>query len=427
MPRKILYILTLIVVLALAGGVWFWFSYIHTPEPAPQVTEENPQRGFFSFFGDYFGGDPDSDTPTPESGDPDTVTPAFSFRERLFKEKMISLSNAPLSGGTFALMRVGTTTPALFDERVRYVERETGHIIDLSIETGETERISNTTIPGIQETIWGASGRVVALRYLEDDNETIETFAATLPTTTPVVDTDLEGVFFPQNITSLGIHPASGDVFYVIGNQDGSAGRIANIRGQNTRTLFSSPLREWLAAWTNPAAITLSTKPSAQAVGSVYAVSPGTGAMTRLTPSTSGLTVLVSGGGTHVLYASANASEVSLFILEVGTQETWEVPLTTLPEKCVFRGETNIICAVPNTIPNNVPDLWYQGRTSFSDTIWAIDTETRLVDFLISPDEVVGGSVDGTFLSISSDGTIISFLNKKDLRGWIADVSPNNN
>ncbi|MEK7579154.1 MAG: hypothetical protein AAB460_01295 [Patescibacteria group bacterium] len=425
MPKKVSLILTLIVILALVGGVWFWFAYIHTPASESPTTEES-RGGFFSFFGNYFGGSGEPGTQTPTNETPEVLAPAFSFRERLTKERMLSLSDVPLSGTTFALMRKGTTTPALFDEQVRFVERETGHVVDLSITTGDTERISNTTIPGIQETIWGNGGNTVALRYLAEDSETIETFVGTLPTTTPVMNTDLVGTFFPQNITSLAMRPTNGEVFYVIKNQDGAAGRITNVAGTNTRTLFSSPLREWAALWTSPL-ITLTTKPSARATGSAHSLNPSTGALVRLTPNTSGLTVLMNTEQTRVLYTNTTPSTVSLFILNLTTQETWTVPLRTLPEKCVWRDETNLICAVPDNVPGNMPDIWYQGRVSLSDTLWAIDTETKLVDFLISPEEIIGEGVDAIGLSLSSDGTILSFINKKDLRGWIADVTSTNN
>jgi hypothetical protein len=97
----------------------------------------------------------------------------------------------------------------------------------------------------------------------------------------------------------------------------------------------------------------------------------------------------------------------------------------TLPEKCVWRNDDSLICAIPNTIPSNIPDAWYQGRVSFNDSLWTIDVANEVYDFLYAPEDTdAHETMDIINLDLSDDGTVLSLINKKDLRGWIADVSP---
>jgi hypothetical protein len=410
------YIITIIVVIGVAFAVFALL--LVSKAPAPDATDEAPRRGFVSFFGRQFGFDNGG---TDGSAPASTSTPAEwpTFRQRLALEKMISLSREMVSGATFTASTTASTTI----ESARFVERETGHIYDMSLETGSVRRISNTTVPRIQEALFGVNGSAVALRYLADNNETVETYVAPLPTDPNASSTELNGVFFRQNISALAFSPDTSEVFYLTSGDAGAAGRIATISGTDVRTVFSLPLSEWLAHWEAPGFIDLSTKPSYLAFGAAERVGKS-GGITRTFSGTRGLTILPSPGGTRMLFSTSDGTATRIFIHDLSTRENTEFLIPTLPEKCVWADEVHAICAIPSRVSGGMPDVWYQGGVSFTDSFWMLDGEVGTVDFLFDPaDTPARETVDATMLMLSYDNSVLSFINKKDLRGWVADLS----
>lgn len=417
---------TLIVGIAVAVGVWFFVKF-STENAEIDTSFAEDERGFFSFFGERLGFIDTGPATTTET--PGGEAPAGpSFRERLARAKMLPISTEMLGGVTFTTAwEVSTTTGATTTkEFVRFVERKTGHLADLSLETGLAQRITNTTVPGVQEALWGESGSAVALRYLADDNETVETFVAPLATTTQTEPSGLEGTFFPQNISSISMSPAGREVFYITTTPDRASGYLTSLSNENRRTIFTSSLREWSSLWETPGMLFVTTKPSASAVGVSYALSRD-GDLVRVA-SAGGLSILPSPSGTRVLYSAASNDSFRSFVLTRDTQETVELSVTTIPEKCVWRSDDELICAIPNAIPANIPDAWYQGRVSFVDTLWTIDVVNERYDFLFAPEDTEARqTMDIINPDLSDDGTILSLINKKDLQGWVADVGDTNN
>ncbi len=130
-----------------------------------------------------------------------------------------------------------------------------------------------------------------------------------------------------------------------------------------------------------------------------------------------GLTTLGSPDGKAILYGDSN---LSLFIYHLDPRETESVGVRTLPEKCVWAGESIIYCAVPTLIaPAQYPDAWYQGEISFSDQIWGINTESGETSLISDPISVPGGeSLDAWKLKVDESGRYLFFLNKKDSSFW---------
>ncbi len=416
-------ILTSILIIGIAVAVGVWFFVKATTDDAGNTTAPSDEpRGFLSFFGDTFGlgenGAPITTT-TP------TETPAGpSFRERLRRAQMLPVGNSMIAGATFTTAtEISSTTGATTtEESIRFVERETGHINDISLETGEERRVTNTTIPAIQEAFWGENGSSVALRFLADDNETVETYLAYLKTTLRPEPYDLDGVFFPQNIASISLSPSEPEAFYMTMTPNQALGKTSSVANHDQKTVFTSPLREWVSSWETPGEVFITSKPSVTAIGISYALESD-GGVTQIV-SGYGLTVLPSPSGKRLLYTTASPNLFRSFILTRATQETEALSVRTLPEKCVWRDDDSLVCAVPNTIPPNTPDTWYQGRVSFNDSLWTIDVANERYDFLYAPEETdANQTMDMINLDLSDDGTILSLINKKDLRGWVADVS----
>jgi hypothetical protein len=413
------YIIATIVVIGLAFAFGALFIASESPAPDAATTVDTEKRSFLSFFGDRFGfEEEETATATPTAATTEELRP--TFRQRLALEDMIPLGSELVSGVTFTASTTATTTI----ESVRYVFRETGRVEDLSLETGVTKRVTNTTVPRIEEASFAVNGSGVALRYLKDDNETVATYVSPLPTDPYALSTDLSGTFLRENVWSLSWSPNTAELFYLTQGDTGAVGRITNVFGDASREIFSSPLSEWRAHRGTPSSIDVTSAPSYLAQGMSVRIS-GTGTSRTTLAGVRGLTVLPSPGGTRLLYSESTGLRTRLFMYDLTTREKTEFLIPTLPEKCVWADDVRAVCAVPSEIGGFVPDTWYQGSVSFSDSFWMLDGESGRVDFLFNPlDTEAREDVDAVDLSLSYDNTVLSFINKKDLRGWIADLSP---
>jgi hypothetical protein len=107
-----------------------------------------------------------------------------------------------------------------------------------------------------------------------------------------------------------------------------------------------------------------------------------------------------------------------LFDTKTGGEIT--APFKTIPDKCVWSSTTPYVyCATPKTIPSaQYPDAWYQGKVSFNDTLWRMNTATGATEFLIDPSITTEMEFDATHLILDPTETYVLFTNKKDAQLW---------
>ena len=161
-----------VVLLALGGGLAYWYYNITGGLLPTEITDKNndPGSGLFP-FGKNDDGTPriSPGTSSNTSGGP---TEAPQVRE---------ISNTPSSGFI-------TLNNVLDGSFVRFVEQETGHVYDAPLQVVSKKRISNTTVPKTREIVWMPKGVGFIARYLGDNN-TIQSFGATLiPTSDPKIE-----------------------------------------------------------------------------------------------------------------------------------------------------------------------------------------------------------------------------------------------
>lgn len=343
-----------------------------------------------------------------------TVTPEVEEGERvpLPEETLFQISRNPVAGASF---KMGTST-------VLFVERETGNIHSFSFETREKARLTNATLPRLQEALFSASGSRVALRYLGEDLATIETFIATVPLSPSLDSGELEGVYLPRNITSMDSGPTGDEFLYVVPRSSGVAGFITTLSAAAPDTqVWSSPLSEWRSQWLTPTTMTLETLPSGETPGYSYLLNTNSNIRERMLGDIRGLTTNVAPDLSRALYSQSREGWLTLSVVDLKTGEPSELPLYTLPEKCVWEHttKTTVICAVPGEVAAGVyPDMWYQGKVFLSDSLWRIDTETSEITLLAYLPEEAAGSVDVTGLRISNDDRLLMFTNKRDGSLW---------
>lgn len=408
----------LIIILALgliAGGIFLFFY-----KPSTETGTEGESVDVGNFFPQ---GDGDGTTGENSTGS-DTEEPLGGTGASKPIERLVKLYANPTSGAGVSTSKTGDV--------IRFIDKATGHIFETPTDNLVVTKISNTTIPKIYESIWTENAQGVVIRYLKDDNQTIESFYAKLKSTASSGTEDgsspqtLEGTFLPQNISTLAVSPQKTQLFYMSESVEGSTGAQSNPDGTKRVELFKSPLREWNVLWPSANIITLTTKPSFSIRGILYFFNKTTSALEKIL-SADGLTTLVSPDVTRVLYSENIGGLTSTSLFNVKTKVVSAFPIQTLVEKCAWSlNEKDVVyCAAPKNgvLFGNLPDEWYQGVTSFEDEIWKIDLGTGSTERLASPSTEAREDVDAINVFVSPKEDLLIFTNKKDDSLWAVRLS----
>ncbi len=336
--------------------------------------------------------------------------------------RLIRISDVPVAKGAVALYippvpAATSTDPSIpEDVEVRFIERQSGNIYAFRVHDRLLTRISNRTLPGIQDAVWTADGARAFVRYLTrsvDGSERVDTYA--LPADGG------EGYFLEQGLEKVSVQGTS-TVLTLLPSANGSVATLLNPDGTNPRTLFTSPLAKLVASLSGSAVIA-TTKASSGLDGYAFLVSRTDGSFTRLLGPYRGLIALPNPSGTAVLYSYVDRNRTYLQVIDVSSRAVTALPLSTFAEKCVWTpGGLAVYCAVPTALSGNMPDDWYQGAQSFSDRIWRIDLATRLATLVVDPGQVADVAIDAVSLSMDPMSDTLVFTNKKDGTLWVYDL-----
>ena len=271
---------------------------------------------------------------------------------------------------------------------VRYLERATGNIYETNLQSLQKNRLTNTTVIGVHETVWHVGGSEVLLRYL-NKNDVIKTFTGTISSPTGSVGGvgQLDGVFLDDDIPYITTSPNKTEILLLSQTKTGISFITAEFNGGNREPVAVSPFSEWIPQWFDVDTFSVTTKASALAPGFLYFVDLSTGVFEKIIGDINGLTTLTNKTGGTILYSESKGRGFTLNTVTTANRIKDQLSVNTLPEKCVWSTLRPSIayCGVPITITNgNYPDVWYQGLVSFSDNIWEINVERNTVRFLIS-------------------------------------------
>lgn len=419
MSRKVLIIIIIVVVILLVVTMLLIFAGLNRGGQT-----QTPDGGFVNPFGS--GG---IDVPRTGGGS----TPSSSGFGTDNQNPLWKVTNEPVAAAT-------TYTTDLTNEEktyVRYVEKATGHIYDADVIERQPIKLSNTTIPRIQEAVWlPTNPDTVILRYLNSTNAEIQTFLATVIddetkdenlelTEDDRVDSKrIEGSFLPDDILELAVSPVDERIFYLIHANGTTKGIIRTPQG-DTETVYTSPLKEVRPQWVADNRITITTNASAEVEGLHFIVNLDKETTKLIYSNLPALTTNGNQFKTKLALFSRNNKVPLLQTIDTETNQVRRMPFVTLPEKCIWSDfeETVIYCAVPNTVPrNNYPDNWYKGVLTFTDTLWRINTLTDEIVQLAGPaqfDELgAKEGVDAVDLRLHPDEEHLTFINKKDHTLW---------
>lgn len=333
--------------------------------------------------------------------------------------RFIRISDRPVATGIVAVYvppvkqsiasSSASSTPVFSDPEVKiqYIERESGNVYTYGAHARTLTRLSNKTLPGILEASWLSDGSLAFVRFIQKSGteERVNTYA--LPASG-------EGGYFLSQSLSQVATKGTTTLATLVSTSEGSSVSISTPTGGGLRTLFTSSLSSLRLAFLGSNYLA-TTKGSAKSEGYAFFVDGKTGAFTRALGPLQGLSTLPSPSGRLVLYSYLDRGKLALGVLDVTTHIATRLPLSTLPEKCVWSSDdTSLYCGVPLTLPGTLPDDWYQGATQFSDRLWKIDMSNRVATLVLDPKEAGGVTVDIVSLTIDRTSDVLGFINRTD-------------
>ncbi len=446
MNRKVILALTLIIILAIAGILYSYFS--KTP------TSNNTTGGFFKsllpFGSNNSSSNNKNDTPLiiggeANSGDTNTLKSLPRLRH---------YTTEPTAGDIITEKdkdviqdRVKTT---IKETSLRYMDRATGHMYDIATNATDAKKISNTTIPKVYEATFAPGGDSLVARFL-DANENILTYFITLKDKKATVATtsvkiasstadtvaakqataalqfkDVSGIYLTKNIKEFALTANGKKILQLVDGGNGGIISTLDTSALKPKTVLASPLREWLLSYPTDTKAIITTKPSGTTYGYSYVLNIATGSMTKLIGNIIGMTILPNTDASSYLVGYAS-NTLKLSVLNSKDSSLTSLSIKTLPEKCVWSNTSKDIayCAVPKSIPNGAvyPDDWYKSRISFNDSLWKIDVKTGETNLISNLSVESSQIIDATNLQISSTDKYLSFINKRDLTLWGIDLT----
>ncbi len=412
---KIILIISILIITSLV--IWGFLFYKNQNQNLNKINNDEVKQ--FSFFGFL---NKDSENYTEPNINQSNKTDTEEDKNDVFP-KLRKISIGATAGATVFTKKIlnENTQNEEYHTFVRYVETETGHIYEININTMKQKRVSNTTIPKIQEAFFEGNGEFVIVRYFNEDTKTINTFSAKIIYDEDIGEGSINGSFLTNNISS--ITSSKEKIFYLEDLQTYSLGFIAMFDGSEKKQIFNSPFTEWLTQWENKN-IFITTKPSFATKGFMYSITEKGASFEKIIGNVFGLTTLVNNTGTKVLYSESTKGGFVLNSHNIKTKKTTRIPFETLPEKCVWSNDSvKFYCAVPERIERaDYPDDWYKGLLSFSDNIWVFDTETKVINILAEPYSLAQAKLDIIKPFLSEDGKYLFFTNKKDRVLWVLEL-----
>lgn len=445
MNKKTAIIILLFLILVGIGTVsYFYFFNNQEQETNNEVSiPEQPSSNFF----------PDS-----ENRDPQEPNQNNNNRDDGFQNipSLRQISNNPVSG--FIIFdEVSTTTNELVNNTeeggattteeivetktiYRFVNRSNGNIFETDSKKMSVDRISNRTIPKIQESIFSKDGENIIHRFLEssdniksifveileEDNQNISaTSTATSTNSNENSDEnflDLEVTNLASGIKDIGMH-SNGLVFYTTANQSNLSGYLFDVDNVFQQSRFiNSDLTQVDIEWFKDNSILIGTKPSDYSNGLLFEYNIDSQERKKILDGGIGFNFIAKENTNNIIYSNYLGGNIESYYFNTETRELVDLDMSTIvSDKCAWSNLSDdvIYCAIPNNISGlGYPNLWHQGQVSFNDSLYMIDVKSGIKIKL----EGLEGDFDIKNPQVSDNDEYITFINKKDLTLWSLDI-----
>lgn len=405
------FLLILLFLLTISGGGYFLYLRNKQKNTGDQSTSGITFKDFFpSGNSQNTGNTPDEQN----NGAPE------NDQEAVVRSRFRQLTKRPIAG--YTVFSKTTTIPGVkggaktqaqttTDYFLRYVSRQSGFIYESKNEDTPIQ-ISNIFIPNIYEALFLNNNESVLLRYLQNDDRTISSYIVPIPPQNPDgTRTQKEGVFLPNNITSVAIAPDQKQIAQLTTEKTNGVLTLSDGVNKNRKELLYSPLKEWLIQWQQQKQLFIQTKPAGTVGGFLYSIDTTEKKLRKVLGNISGLTTSVSPNGEYIIFSESTATGIQTNLFNTKTGNTQKLGVSVLPEKCVWLKNSDALCAGSALFPQGTyPDVWYAGLVSFSDQLYRIYTKNNVFDVVYDDTQE---SFDMTNLQINEDRNLLYFVDKK--------------
>ena len=374
------------------------------------------------------GSETNTGSQTPTTGTQGVGTPVSGAGTEV-APRLVRISDRPVAVGAVAVFvpgilassspKASTTATVAYtrdpDVRIEYIERESGNVYGFEAHARTLTRLSNKTLPGIQEAVWLPDGSQAYVRFLEKDASTEHVATYALPATGD------GGYFLERDLAQLSVSGSS-TLMALRTSGNGSSATLSSASGSNVRALFTSALSS-LNVSLGGGVFVATTRASVQTDGYAFLIDSKAGTFTRVLGPFQGLTTRISPSGKLLLYSYLEKGKTALAVLDMSANTATRLPLSTLPEKCTWSTDSlSLYCAVPINLSGVFPDDWYQGVVSTTDKLWKIDLSSRVATQLIDPKTAGSVDIDAIALSVDRTNDVLIFTNKRDKTFWMYDL-----
>jgi hypothetical protein len=389
---------TILIILVLALGAYYFLI----------GSNEAVTSGKKPLFGNFFPfGNNSALIETPFST---TTITENSNTLGLWDQNVRLISKEPVAGYVFISQTAG--------DMVRYIEKATGHVYDVSTYDQSTARVSNTTIPQLYHVDFTENGTGFIAQYISEKNNVETMYGKITPAN---VDKQVEGTLLPKQITSIAVAPNTNTIFTLEKTKQGSEGYISSPNGSNKKKIWSSPLSEFSSVFISDTKIGLSSKPSVDSQGIMFGVDTTNASVSTVISRIPRMTSLPAVNRPYVL-VSGNTS-FSIYNTQTGSSTA--LTPKTVSEKCVWDINNIILyCAVPKVAPNSASlEMWYKGLVTFSDDIWQYNILANTSRQISNLENETGTIIDISDITINKKGSILLIRNKLNDSLWSVKIN----
>lgn len=404
MSRTTTFISILLLFVLILVGAWWWLFFEKGSSPVSSTASSTRPQAFSPLNPNNTNQQQSSTTISTQEDPIIAETPGFT------PKKVRKLYSTPVAYGITASSTASSSS-------VFFVDRGTGHVYNMSIEEEKPNKISNTTILRVFESIIDPKAKNIVLRYIKEGSEIITTIFAP-------INTEIKAKNATNNAYEITVSPKGDRIFSLEKTVSGISGYISKIDGTSKTLVFDSPLSEWLVSWPEEGTIALTTRASYTKPGYLFLLNTKTGESKKVLGPVYGLTTNVSTDGKRVLFSLSESGKLSTKILNLADGSIQTTLLQTLPEKCIWSivKKTSIYCAVPNEPAKNMPDDWYKGLVNGVDQIWHLDTVTNDIGKISNLLTDTGTLIDAVNLTLDNKEFALYFINQYDLSLWSVDL-----
>jgi hypothetical protein len=368
------------------------------------------------------------------STDKSTSTDDNNYEEDDYNE-LVHIWPRTVSGFSFIEDKTSSTS----ENYVLFQDKETGNIYKSQGFEYKNTRLTNTTFPNSQKSVFTNTGDYIAIAYYDAKDEGVNPVKKLLVSEVPRIENgplNLNGnideniidvVSFSNFDKNLKLKNSDLIAYLKKSKDNFSELYIYNINTNIKSKIAELPITSISISWDGINEIVIKTNPSNEINQTVFSVNIITKKISVI--NTKNNTNTINPLNKNVL--SFDNQTVSLYE-KAYSQNKIDLELKTNTDKCVFYLTTHVLCGIVGDDFSgevNVVDDWYKGLVQWNDKISIYNIKANEnPEYPLSI--IAGESIDFykpvnyyyTNKTTSSESANLLFQNKRDLSLWLLDL-----